>query len=399
MKTRAFRKPESYEAERVTRDMLREFLLNRGFSEVIDERKGHGQTIAATAPNGARLVMRVRLCWVRETGHRDLPKMRTYSAAQLLANIKDDDWEGTIRKKIERESSQGVTHFLFVQRESRHIVYAALIPATELLAIWCAQRDVSASLIAQGKLGRRKKNHAMNGSSPTLHLQSDQAPQVAAALWDHAGVTDLAKLVPIRIRLADDEADPHLPNSDPSYSPEEDDRREIVERQIRERRGQQQFRDALRERYGNRCMVTGCNILAVLEAAHIKPYRGESDNHPANGLLLRADIHTLFDLDLLGIEPDQLRVELHPRLAEDDGYGTLMGIALACAPENRPSREALKLRYEHFQTRSHESAEEFSVPNPYHDMDIEEAFETITLMDSEGNVVWDGGPTALSPLT
>jgi len=104
------------------------------------------------------------------------------------------------------------------------------------------------------------------------------------------------------------------------YSPEGIDRRPRVERQIRERRGQREFRDALRSRYGDRCLVTKCKILAVLEAAHISPYRGEADNHPENGLLLRSDIHTLFDLDLLGLEPEQLRVELHPCIADEYGH-------------------------------------------------------------------------------
>jgi putative restriction endonuclease len=37
-------------------------------------------------------------------------------------------------------------------------------------------------------------------------------------------------------------------------------------------------------------------------------YRGMKDNDPSNGLLLRTDIHTLYDLNLLGIEPDSLKV-------------------------------------------------------------------------------------------
>jgi putative restriction endonuclease len=141
------------------------------------------------------------------------------------------------------------------------------------------------------------------------------------------------------------------PNDEASYSPQEGDRRQVVERQIRERRGQQSFRDVLRERYGDRCVVTGCEVLAVLEAAHIKPYQGEDDNHPHNGLLLRADIHTLFDLDLIGIEPDGLQLELHPCLAKE--YGNLTGKTIGCPRKHRPSREALKPRYERFQQRLH----------------------------------------------
>jgi hypothetical protein len=137
------------------------------------------------------------------------------------------------------------------------------------------------------------------------------------------------------------------------YSPEGVDRRALVERQIRERRGQRQFRDAVRDRYGNRCLVTGCEVLAVLEAAHVSPYRGERDHHPENGLL-RSDVHTLFDLDLLGIEPERLQVELHPDVAKE--YGHLAGVTLNCPSAYRPSREALSRRYERFRQRLHRPA-------------------------------------------
>lgn len=157
----------------------------------------------------------------------------------------------------------------------------------------------------------------------------------------------------LSVWLPAEEADQPGANDDSNYNPQEGDRRQVVERQIRERRGQQYFRNILRERYGDRCLVTGCEVLAVLEAAHIKPYRGEDDNHPENGLLLRADIHTLFDLDLLGLEPVRLRVELHPDLTKEKEYGHLAGKTLGCPPDRRPSLEALRLRYEQFQERVH----------------------------------------------
>lgn len=142
-------------------------------------------------------------------------------------------------------------------------------------------------------------------------------------------------------------------NHELSFAPQDVDRRQMIWQLICKRRGQQPFRDALRARYNDRCVVTGCEILDVLEAAHINPYRGEDDNHPQNGLLLRADIHTLFDLDLLGIEPDQLLVELHPRIAEE--YGHLAGKKLGCWDNRRPSEEALRRRYELFQERLNRS--------------------------------------------
>ena len=69
-----------------------------------------------------------------------------------------------------------------------------------------------------------------------------------------------------------------------------------------------------------RCMVSGCQLVDLLEAAHIRPYRGENDNHPSNGLLLRADLHTLFDLDLLGIDPETLLVRLADPLPQLDDW-------------------------------------------------------------------------------
>ena len=152
-----------------------------------------------------------------------------------------------------------------------------------------------------------------------------------------------------RSHLRAEEADERESNDGEGYRPQEVDLRPLVEQQIRERRGQRKFRDSLRERYGDRCLVTGCEILAVLEAAHIKPYRGEPDNHPENGLLLRADIHTLFDLDLLGIEPDHLRVDVHPHLIKE--YGVLAEKTLCCAGDKRPSRQALQVRYKLFTKR------------------------------------------------
>lgn len=154
--------------------------------------------------------------------------------------------------------------------------------------------------------------------------------------------------------LRDYEADQSGSGDQDEYNPDGTDRRPVVERQIRERRGQREFRDALLKRYGGRCLVTGCKVLAVLEAAHINPYRGEQDNHTENGLLLRSDIHTLFDLNLLGIEPDGLQVELSAKITNE--YGGFAGMVLDCPAECRPSQEALRLRYQQFrQNIGHEA--------------------------------------------
>ena len=134
-----------------------------------------------------------------------------------------------------------------------------------------------------------------------------------------------------------------------AYEFQDSDRRDRVLAQITRRRGASKFRNSLLKRFRNRCAVTGCQAVAVLEAAHIDPYRGDDDNNPANGLLLRADIHTLFDLDLFGIEPETLNVCLHPAIAEE--YGSKIGHALQCSGNLRPDPGAIQRRFELFEAR------------------------------------------------
>jgi len=113
------------------------------------------------------------------------------------------------------------------------------------------------------------------------------------------------------------------------------DARERVAGEILKRRGQPQFRKKLLRVYGNRCSITGCGATEVLEACHIVPYLGPKTNHPSNGLILRADVHTLFDLDLIMIEPGSMRVTVAPSLRKTD-YASLEGIRL-----RKPSNPAL----------------------------------------------------------
>lgn len=96
-------------------------------------------------------------------------------------------------------------------------------------------------------------------------------------------------------------------------------------------------------------MIFGCPLMDVVEAAHIKPYRSDDDNHPANGLLLRGDLHTLFDLDFIGIEPGTLIVRVQED-ARQAGYGTFEGLTLQCG-KARPSEDALASRWASFRIR------------------------------------------------
>lgn len=107
-----------------------------------------------------------------------------------------------------------------------------------------------------------------------------------------------------------------------------EDQRNRVLRSIVQRQGQQEFRMALLTAYESKCAMTGCGVVDVLEAAHIHRYLGEQTNVVSNGLLLRADIHTLFDLKLVGVDVSTMRICVAPTLA-GSSYGELTGRPLA----------------------------------------------------------------------
>ena len=81
----------------------------------------------------------------------------------------------------------------------------------------------------------------------------------------------------------------------------------------RSRLGQGAFRVLVTDAYERRCAVTGERTLPVLEAAHIKPYALQGPHQVSNGILLRSDLHRLFDLGYVTITPE-LRLEVSSRL-------------------------------------------------------------------------------------
>jgi putative restriction endonuclease len=82
---------------------------------------------------------------------------------------------------------------------------------------------------------------------------------------------------------------------------------------IRPRLGQGAFRVAVTDAYQRACAVTREHSLPVLEAAHIRPYAQGGAHEVSNGLLLRSDLHRLFDLGYVTVTPD-LRLEVSAKL-------------------------------------------------------------------------------------
>ena len=149
-----------------------------------------------------------------------------------------------------------------------------------------------------------------------------------AARGSHRAPPNLGKRTPREsIDRAEQEAAEELTRPIES----EEDARERELRTVFLRRGQAKFRKALLDAYDRRCAVTGCSVDDVLEAAHIVPYRGNNTHRCDNGLLLRADIHTLFDLGLLWINRE-MKVEIANALQHTD-YGKLQGTVI-CLPRD-----------------------------------------------------------------
>jgi putative restriction endonuclease len=115
---------------------------------------------------------------------------------------------------------------------------------------------------------------------------------------------------------------------------------------VRPRLGQGAFRFLVTDNYNRKCAVSGERTLPVLDAAHIRPFSEGGLHESSNGILLRKDIHKLFDLGYVTISPD-MRFDVSKRIREEfeNGrhYYALHGIEVK-APDDqnkRPNRAAL----------------------------------------------------------
>jgi putative restriction endonuclease len=115
---------------------------------------------------------------------------------------------------------------------------------------------------------------------------------------------------------------------------------------IRPRLGQGAFRVAVTDAYQRRCTVTGERTLPALDAAHIRPYSEGGEHSVSNGLLLRRDIHCLFDLGYVTVTRNHV-FEVSPRIREEfengRDYYAMHGKSLLVPPrsDHRPNAAAL----------------------------------------------------------
>lgn len=116
----------------------------------------------------------------------------------------------------------------------------------------------------------------------------------------------------------------------------------------RARIGQGSFRVLVTEAYQRRCAVSGEKTLPVLEAAHIRPYADRGPHQISNGLLLRADLHKLFDDGYITVTEDHhvlVSRSIRERFENGREYYRFNGQPLAAKPAepiDQPSREFLR---------------------------------------------------------
>lgn len=116
---------------------------------------------------------------------------------------------------------------------------------------------------------------------------------------------------------------------------------------IRPRRGQGAFRLLVTEIYGRRCAITRERTLPALEAAHIRPYAEGGQHIGSNGILMRRDVHSLFDAGYVTVTPNY-RFEVSKRIREEfengRDYYALHGspVTVPERSELHPDKEALE---------------------------------------------------------
>ncbi|GAB3921789.1 HNH endonuclease [Mucilaginibacter myungsuensis] len=137
----------------------------------------------------------------------------------------------------------------------------------------------------------------------------------------------------------------HIPGD--NYVPSISDMRDYKLLKLAIRPAQAAFRSQLIIRHGSRCMISNCDIAEALDACHIAPYLGPEDNHLENGLILRKDLHALFDADLIGIHPQNLTISVAQKLKQSS-YKDLEGVNVLLDHQYCLSIAALKFKWAAF---------------------------------------------------
>ena len=253
----------------------------------------------------ARDFLTTREFEIRNKG--DAPPMTTVpTRTAILLTWKDDVAYGF---------TDVLTLSLFSKRQQHHIQHPVQGPKGGLSFAMCnvKSRGRTAELDYQpfAKFNKQQGNEL---GVTRLTFEDADRTSITAVEWKRAGGAQFSKL-PFEIPK-------YLTETEPAYTPPKKGSKKVL-RAVRERPGQAKFRKKLKAAYAHTCCITGCTIAEALEGAHIDPYLGIGSDNVKNGLLLRRDLHALFDADLIGIEPATLTVRLAAPVHDWPDYSKL----------------------------------------------------------------------------
>jgi hypothetical protein len=256
--------------------------------------------------------------------------------AGLNGSVKDALVDSVPARKLEEEERR-------LRLESRRFTYPI-----RLGGIGRVKDDFKALRLSMGK-AQIPVGQANPGPNPKGN--STKKIRIYIDTADDVGLDELERVLgrregPSDLPQESESAGEDAGHADSSHPDAPDD--DITQRQISARKvrgGQPMFRRNLLRAYGEKCSISGTGPRGVLEAVHIVPHAESGINALDNGLLLRADLHNLFDDGLLRINPDSLMVELSPEFHGTD-YRELNGVRLRDRSDgSRQSREFLKQRW------------------------------------------------------
>jgi hypothetical protein len=264
-------------------------------------------------------------------------------------------WDPKTRER--RGTLEGHTDLVTALSFSRDGRFIASQSYLNTSILWELDRSGTFKRVAElptGQVGRKYLGPLFNPKYPVMATFAEE--NTAVQIWriadaraergDVLSASDITHFVPVdEVDSAADEVE-----REGGFDPDDrEDARHRTFRSIAQRRGQRQFRDALIHQYEARCAITGGDAVDALEAAHISPYRNEQANHATNGLLLRADIHTLFDLHLISVDPETNTVAVARQLL-DTCYAELAGkqLKMPRSDHARPDVQALSQHYQEF---------------------------------------------------
>jgi hypothetical protein len=171
-----------------------------------------------------------------------------------------------------------------------------------------------------------------------IHFSDTDRTRISKLEWRPAGKTTFK---PYAFRTANLQ----IPDEDEYHPPTDEAPRKPV--MLRERPGQAAFRKKLKGAYNHTCCISGCEVSDALDGAHIDAFRSKASDNLRNGLLLRRDIHALYDRHLIAIEPGTHVIHVAESIRTTTDYAPLHGKSLRLPnnPTHHPSQSALKRRW------------------------------------------------------